>query len=376
MEKYTNQFIIDCFEKKGYEVVGEVKNSTTPILCEKNGYRYKISYRNLSCGKNPSLWGFNNIENLKYNILSFITKTKSPVVFLGYEVIQKEKKKRILLKFKCQCGENFNRVLTDAVYKKYILCNNCTKKLRGLKRRTSEKSAQTIQQAGYKILNKVENLTSSELVEVEDKDGFRGYISASKINSKKNMSKFDIRINKKYYVYNVNQYIKIKGLDLECIDLIDKRHTRQSLLFKCACGNIFVTSIASFQNGKVSCEECAKTISSYEKTFKYFLEENQIEYIYQYTLNQCRDILPLPFDFYLPKYNILVEIDGQGHFKPCNFNGMGEEKAIKSFEETHRHDKIKDSFCKENKIRLLRLPYYVFDKENSYKNIFQKFVEE
>ena len=378
MKKISNEKIINLFERNGYSIVGEIKNSTTPIICEKDGFRYRISYHNLYCGKKASLWSFYNIENLEYNILYFIKKRRITSKFLSYKIIQHNKKKRILLTFKCMCGKTFNRVLEDAVYKDYLGCNDCIIKKRGMNRRNSDKNLAIVLREGYKILsdkNEISCLRYNDLIEVEDKDGFRGFISASKIQSKKGMSRFDLRINKKYYVYNVNNYARLNNMNVECVRLVEKKHQRQSLEFKCSCGNTFITSISSFQQGKQLCEKCTKSISSYEIIFREFLEEYNIDYIYQYSLNQCRDILPLPFDFYLIKYDVLIEIDGEGHFHPCNFNKISNKEAIKSFELTKKHDKIKDEYCKGNNKLLLRIPYWYFNQQKEYQHIFQKFIE-
>ena len=106
------------------------------------------------------------------------------------------------------------------------------------------------------------------------------------------------------------------------------------------------------------------------------MEEHNIKYIYQYSLNQCRDVLPLPFDFFLPEYKLLIEIDGEGHYRPCHFNQISDDKARETFIITKKHDKIKDDYCANNKIALLRIPYTMFDKENTYQEFFLKFIEE
>lgn len=60
----------------------------------------------------------------------------------------------------------------------------------------------------------------------------------------------------------------------------------------------------------------------------------------------------LPFDFYLPDYNILIEYDGEQHYK-VSF-GQNEEKLLKQQE----YDKIKTEWCKQNNIKLVRIPYF------------------
>ena len=44
-------------------------------------------------------------------------------------------------------------------------------------------------------------------------------------------------------------------------------------------------------------------------------ETNNINYIREKRFKDCKNIKPLPFDFYLPEKNICIEYDGEHHFK-------------------------------------------------------------
>ncbi len=58
----------------------------------------------------------------------------------------------------------------------------------------------------------------------------------------------------------------------------------------------------------------------------------------------------LPFDFYLPDYNLLIEYDGEQHFKPVDIWG-GEE----GFARQQILDGIKNKFAADHKIKLIRM---------------------
>ena len=60
---------------------------------------------------------------------------------------------------------------------------------------------------------------------------------------------------------------------------------------------------------------------------------------------------PLRFDFYLPDYNMCIEYDGPQHFKMSTYFGK------EAFENTQNNDKIKNEFCRDNGIKLLRIKY-------------------
>ena len=60
----------------------------------------------------------------------------------------------------------------------------------------------------------------------------------------------------------------------------------------------------------------------------------------------------LPFDFFLPDYNMCIEFDGEQHFKPkLNFGGMI------GFIKIQTNDNIKNEYCNNNNIKLLRIKY-------------------
>ena len=95
-------------------------------------------------------------------------------------------------------------------------------------------------------------------------------------------------------------------------------------------------SPANTLNGR-GCPQCNESFG--ERKTRQWLNSRNIKYIYQKIFKDCKDIKPLPFDFYLPDYNICIEYDGMQHFTPIDYFG-GQE----SFERTVKHDKIKDNF--------------------------------
>ena len=76
-----------------------------------------------------------------------------------------------------------------------------------------------------------------------------------------------------------------------------------------------------------------------ERVVSTFLEVNNIKYIRNHTYKDCINIKVLRFDFYLIEYNICIEFDGIQHHEP----------------KTKMRDKIKDEYCKNNNIQLIRI---------------------
>lgn len=100
-----------------------------------------------------------------------------------------------------------------------------------------------------------------------------------------------------------------------------------------------------------------------EEKIAKWLSNNNIEYIKEYSYQDCKDIMPLPFDFYIPKNNILIEYDGEQHYKSVKMWG-----GDNAFEKRKLHDSIKTKYCLDNKIKLLRIPYWDFDNIDEILN--------
>ena len=55
---------------------------------------------------------------------------------------------------------------------------------------------------------------------------------------------------------------------------------------------------------------------------------------------------------------VLIEFDGEQHYRAVKFDStMTAEQALESFKTTRTHDRIKDDYCKDNGIELLRIKY-------------------
>jgi hypothetical protein len=127
------------------------------------------------------------------------------------------------------------------------------------------------------------------------------------------------------------------------------------------CGNIYEQTPGNHLSGQY-CPYCCS--SKGEKIIRKWLIEHNIRFIEEYWFEDCKNIKVLRFDFYLLDYNILIEYDGLQHFYPACFNGIEYEIAEKNFEANNTNDIIKDNYCLENNIPLLRIPYW----ENKYIN--------
>lgn len=83
------------------------------------------------------------------------------------------------------------------------------------------------------------------------------------------------------------------------------------------------------------------------------LQQEKISFVQEYSFDNCvnpKTGYKLRFDFYLPDYNICIEYDGEQHYKEIPFF----KDSVKSGQ---YRDTIKTQFCKNNNIKLVRIPY-------------------
>jgi very-short-patch-repair endonuclease len=141
------------------------------------------------------------------------------------------------------------------------------------------------------------------------------------------------------------------------------KHAQTYCRCKCDCGNESIVLISNLKYGRSLSCGCMEGQSVGERLIKDILISNQVNFVQQKRFDDCRNTNPLPFDFYLPDYNVCIEFDGIQHFKPIEYFG-GENE----FEKRKTNDLIKTQYCEKHKIRLIRLPY-TLSNEEIYQNI-------
>lgn len=121
---------------------------------------------------------------------------------------------------------------------------------------------------------------------------------------------------------------------------------------KCDCGNICKINSRSLISGVTQSCGCLK-ISHGELKITNLLNEANIEYISEYKAFQFKDSKYYArFDFFINN-SYFIEFDGEQHFKYNNKGWNTEENFLK----VQEHDKIKNVWCKDNNIPLIRIPY-------------------
>lgn len=132
--------------------------------------------------------------------------------------------------------------------------------------------------------------------------------------------------------------------------LVEYKNSESKIKIICPIHGIFEQRPRYHLKNKSGCPICNE--SKGERIIRNFLIETVVNFIPQKRFKDCRDIKPLPFDFYLPDYDICIEYDGEQHYNSrCNFGGKNRFLDIK------RKDNIKNEYCEKNNIYLIRISY-------------------
>lgn len=154
-------------------------------------------------------------------------------------------------------------------------------------------------------------------------------------------------------VEDLNMILREKTTNIKILDgfgNLDKPN-----LFECeCCGHKWL----AYWGVVKYCPMCNPKRSFGESLVKKYLDSHDIEYIEQFRFKNCKNIYSLPFDFYLPKHNVCIEYQGKQHFQSVDYFG-GEE----AFEKRKVNDGIKEKYCIENSITLIKIPYTIDSDE-------------
>ncbi len=107
----------------------------------------------------------------------------------------------------------------------------------------------------------------------------------------------------------------------------------------------------------IGCPKCNS--SKGELKIQKWLLDNNIKYEFQKKFDDCKNPKTkhkLEFDFYIPSKNLLIEYDGEQHFKYGGYVGKY-QITKKNFKDIQYKDTIKSSYAKQNNIKLLRIKY-------------------
>ena len=93
---------------------------------------------------------------------------------------------------------------------------------------------------------------------------------------------------------------------------------------------------------------CPKCFNSRgESLIENWLVDNNIVFVREHRYADLKGLrgIRFRFDFYIPTINLLLEYDGEQHFRPACFNGVSKKQAMKNLSSTQHNDALKNKYC-------------------------------
>lgn len=359
-KKYTQQEIIEILDKYGVKLLSEYKNNNTKLrmICS-CGKEFEKAFNIMNRSKNFKCNDCIKKEQIKNQTISYeIAKQK--VEERGYKLLTTKSeyiKASTKNKIQCSNGHVYEQNLMD-LFNGHG-CKKCASIINGNKQKLKYNDVKnTIDKLGFELLSKEFNGVDKKLdVKCKKcnhifhptlhnlKKGSGCPNCYSKNRGKSNIIPYEERLKYvKSFNYNIltpkEEYI----------------NGENKVKLQCSKGHIYEAKLHDFYMGN-RCPVCRE--SKGEREIKIFLDKNKIKYEQQYKIENCKAINYLPFDFYLPDYKLLIEYDGKQHYIISSFYG-----GIDAFIGTKVRDTIKDMYCKDNNIELIRIPYWEFENIN------------
>lgn len=326
------------------DVIGNYvgKESKVLVKCKLCGEEYSSSPHNLTSGSvhrskkhNNKRIEFPHKQKKRENIvkrLRFIDKTFRYLDVVKYDPIE------TCLYIKC---ESCNEVFKIGIFNFgnfYIHCSNCNHlyrtskvldKMNGVKRESKPRSDEF-----------TTGLPRDRSCELPCMAGYR--------------EKCDFCIINEVPYYTQAEYKEISEKRNQNITLVGRYVSNKTKIeYICkSCGKHGFASHKSLFGGTVTCKYCQGT--SGEQAISCWLDNHNIKYEREKTFDGCVYKKKLRFDFYLNELNVCIEYDGKQHFEEIDFFNNRECQSLKSIK---KRDKIKNNYCKRNKIKMIRVAY-------------------
>lgn len=280
------------------------------------------------------------------SIQDYLNQTESGCVLISKDFkILKDK-----LKFQCKCGNIFERKFYNLVNQKSYYCHECSLKMKS--------NAMTFTHEEY--LNKLKANHVDTIIPVE-----------KYINSQTNIlhkcticgNEWSVRPSnilsgfgcpncaKNRVMIGVNDMWTTVPELAQCLKNPDDgfkytKSSKERVDFICPdCGAILKSRVINhtYYNGGLKCPYCSDGLSMPNKFMSNILQYCGIEYdpehIFEWAKNKR-------YDFYLPSYNIIIEIMGGQHYQENNFIS----KNGRTLKEEQLNDKEKMELAQENGI--------------------------
>lgn len=164
------------------------------------------------------------------------------------------------------------------------------------------------------------------------------------------------------------QELEARGILDEFEVLGEYKHSKDKIKVKhLICGHIYYVTPNHLLRGS-GCPYCRNSnISRGEIYIGKYLDKLNVPYEYQKTFDDLSDIQLLSYDYYIPNHKILIEYQGEQHYKPINYFG-----GLSRFAVQIKHDEMKKGYAINHGYRIIYIPYMV-DTYNKVCNFLKQY---
>lgn len=238
-----------------------------------------------------------------------------------------------------QCGSVFDRIAGNILHQKVISCPTCEPDKFV---RTTDRLRSLLEERGIALIS-CGNPGDRYQATVKLRCGCISKRGIGALLSSTNSPSCRKCTDAKYKVSEHEISVKLKSLKYGSFTLVPEgRGTVRKRSVICdKCETLFKENISNLVNRGGKCKNCFGSVKSVKEEFVAILL-NDLEINFQREFR----IENKPFDFYLPSYNLLIEYDGEGHFRSS-------DESIFSA----KNDEIKNDLAEVYGYSLLRIPY-------------------
>ena len=307
------------------------------------------------------------VKEWNFETTRLFIETNSECELLSDDIINM-KSDIILL---CPCGNEFKTNMDLFKVKTYKYCNDCSLKMRNENNRLKGQERfldylKYSRNEEYTLLSSYKTNRDKVLL-YHMKCGNTWFVKPNNVISSHQKCPHCHTLNNiKHTQEEIEQMVKtLVGTKYTVLGVYEGINSKIQMRHN-ECGHIWNVSPKHFIHNNSRCPVCAS--SKGESRIRGYLTMKKIKFLEEYTFDDCRNCKTnavLRFDFAIlngSKLQCLIEYDGEQHY-------IGWRGKSGSLYEIQRRDGIKNQYCKQNNIKLIRIPYWDF---SNLEEILQK----
>jgi NADH pyrophosphatase NudC (nudix superfamily)/very-short-patch-repair endonuclease len=369
----TEELVLKKCKEKNYTLINsfiyiDANTTLLELLCNIDGYKWKTTYnqfinQNKGCKKCGG--SLKKTQSEAEELVLNKCKEKNYTLIEPFIYIDNKKTK---LHLKCNIDNHEWNVTFNNFINKNRNCSKCTKKYKPTHKEAEELVLKKCKEKNYTLIEPfIYNGAKTVLNFKCNIDNYEWCTSYNNfINNDRGCKKCSGRLKKTQIEAEELVSNKCKEKNYTLIEPFIYINNTTKLHLKCNIDNHeWFPEYNGFINCNKGCPICND--SHGESTINRILTEKNIIFKREYKFENCKYKKLLQFDFYLPEYNICIEFDGIQHFE--KIEKWGGEKTLK---ETQIRDNIKNIFCLENNIKLIRIKY----DENVLERLESLFIQQ